>query len=436
MSEKSIKSPRPVSSIGATSVRIGSNPPATKSSNLPISTSPEAQKRSPVVQHSANPPGYRLLDAMWRSPDRAHQIGSHDRQNNIFKNLPVFGVADALAQALKLSSDGMEAYFACAEYTTPNSRVAANASGACAYWMDIDCGEKKAAAGKGYRKVEDAEDALYKFCKDTGFPKPTLIVLSGGGLHVYWVLDGAISRDTWQAYARKLKAVTKACGFLADDSRTADIASVLRVPGTLNHKYSPPRPVTLKYASDEFIERSVMLDAIDDAYSRLCGAVATKPPGRRSTASTSTTTPAAAEPTGNPGGSSYGPPDLLKLASALVVLDSDCDEGTWKLKRLAALALAACNYPDMSTELYELARSWSSGELCGQASTAWVTPGGNGLTGAEAFDAIWQRFLKDEYTGTPVTLGTIFYDAKLNGWDHGDQFQVVDGDDEGVRDVQ
>ena len=432
----SIFPPRPVSEIDAKSVRIGSNPPATNNSNTPIGTSPEAQERSPVDYHPANPPGYRLLDALWRSPDRFHQIGVWYPQRKKFKNLPVNDVADAVAQALKLSSEGVETYFACAEYQTPDSRTAANASGACAFWCDIDCGKGKAAAGKGYATANDAEDALIDFCNDTGLPNSTHLVYSGGGLHAYWVLDGVITRDEWQEYAKKLKALTKARGFLADDSRTSDIASVLRVPGTLNYKYSPPKPVTLENASTKFIGCSDMLDAIDGAHTRLCSAVATKQPSRRSTASTSTTTPAAAEPTGNPDGSLYGPPDLLKLESALATLPPDCDEETWKLKRLAPLALAARNYPELCSVLYELAQSWSSGELCGQESTAWITPGGNGLTGEEAFDAVWQRFLKDGYTGTPVTLGTIYYDAKLNGWDHGDQFQFVDGDDEGVRDVQ
>ena len=151
-------------------------------------TSPEARERSPVIQHQANPPGNPLLGAMWRSTDLCHQLGILDRQNNRFKNLPVDGVDDAVAQALKLSSEGTEIYFACAEYLTPNSRTAANASGAWAFWMDIDCGDDKAAAGKGYATIEDAEIALSKFCKDARLPQPTHIVHSGGGLHAYWVV--------------------------------------------------------------------------------------------------------------------------------------------------------------------------------------------------------------------------------------------------------
>jgi hypothetical protein len=167
----------------------GQGSPDAKSIRItpPVGPSPEAQERSPVIQHPASPPGNLLLGALWRSSDNVHQIGVLDRQKR-FKNLPVDGVADAVEQAQKLSSEGTEVYFACAEYLTPDSRKAANASGACAFWMDIDCGEDKAAAGKGYATVEDAEDALRKFCEDAGLPQPTHIVHSGGGLHVYWVV--------------------------------------------------------------------------------------------------------------------------------------------------------------------------------------------------------------------------------------------------------
>ena len=177
MSEIRRSSPRSVSVIDAKSVEVPS-----------VSSSPEVQDQSPNVHQLENPPGHRLLDAMWRSPNLVHQIGTQNRQTEGFKNLPVDGVADAVAQALKLSSEGAEAYFACAEYLSPDSRTAANASGTCAFWLDIDCGEDKAAAGKGYTTVEDAEVALRKFCQDAGLPKPTHIVHSGGGLHVYWVL--------------------------------------------------------------------------------------------------------------------------------------------------------------------------------------------------------------------------------------------------------
>lgn len=213
-----------------------------------------------------------LLSVLWRS-DRIHQIGTLDRQTKKFKNLHVHSVGAAFDRACELSGAGDETYFACAEYATPNSRIADNASGAFAFWLDIDCGEDKATSGKGYATEADARNALEQFCSNAGLPQATHIVFSGAGLHAYWVLDAFVDRVTWQAYAGKVKSLTKALIFLADECRTADIASVLRIPGTLNYKYDPPRPVTLAHASDTLISRTLMFEAINDAHKRLCDAV-------------------------------------------------------------------------------------------------------------------------------------------------------------------
>jgi len=372
------------------------------------------------VSESQEPLVNPLLNALWRSPDRHHQIGVMDRQTKQFTNIPVKGAPDAVERAHKLSEAGMDVYFGCAEYETPVSRLANNASGAWGFWMDLDCGEAKAEAGKGYLTAEEAEHAIGTFCSDTGLPAPTHVVDSGGGLHVYWMLDREVEREVWRASAAKLKALTKTCGLLADGSRTSDIASVLRIPGTSNYKYTPPRPVSLKYASNILLKPELMSDAIEEAHDRLCSMRARKPASHSAKLDH---TPASA------GQSQYGPPNLPRLASALVTLDPDCDDETWKLRRIAPMADAARQYPDYGKDLCDLARSWSSGELRGVVSRAWVTPGGNGRTGEEIFDEVWVRFLNNRYDGTPVTLGTIYFDAKAAGWDKcvdpGDQFQIV-----------
>ena len=236
-----------------------------------------------------------------------------DGQTKKFRNIVVKDAVEAAKLAQEHSKAGSDTYFACAEYVTPNNRTAANVSGAYGFWLDIDCGEDKAKTGKGYLTVEEAEEAIKRFCKDTGLPPPTYIVNSGSGLHVYWIFDSKIEREKWQAYARKLKALTKATGLLADDSRTSDIASVLRIPGTLNYKYKPPRPVMIMRSSDEFIKQDSMLDAIDSAHDKLC---------RQPLIPT----------TSNRDMAECGLPDLTELASALASLDPDCDEAIWKLK--------------------------------------------------------------------------------------------------------
>jgi RepB DNA-primase from phage plasmid len=74
------------------------------------------------------------------------------------------------------------------------------------------------------------------------FPFPaSAIVESGGGLHAYWFLASPIPLPAEAERAKK--ALRKLAHFLGGDLAAAEPARILRVPGTLNHKYKPPRPV-------------------------------------------------------------------------------------------------------------------------------------------------------------------------------------------------
>lgn len=125
---------------------------------------------------------------------------------------------------------GADVYHACAMYTDASSRKAANATGAHALWMDVDVGP----GDDRYPDLRTALAALQEFAR--AFVPPTHIVSSGSGLHLYWVTDEFIDAATWQSLACALKALAAAEGFRQDPHRTADLASILRPPGTLNFK--------------------------------------------------------------------------------------------------------------------------------------------------------------------------------------------------------
>lgn len=118
-------------------------------------------------------------------------------------------------------------------------RVATNVEALRAFWLDIDVGE-----GKPYPTKREAATALAAFCRTAMLPAP-LVVDSGGGLHVYWPLDADVSPGDWKPVALQFKALTQALSLGADPSRTSDVSSVLRVPGTTNLKHGMRRPVRI-----------------------------------------------------------------------------------------------------------------------------------------------------------------------------------------------
>lgn len=129
-----------------------------------------------------------------------------------------------------------QVFFGCASYADASSRTGDNVLAARAFWLDLDAGPNKP-----YATASEAALALESFRSRVGLPRP-LIVASGNGLHAYWPLTEDITPDQWRTTARLLKTATRALGLEVDQSRTADIASVLRPVGT-HHKKGAPKLV-------------------------------------------------------------------------------------------------------------------------------------------------------------------------------------------------
>lgn len=168
------------------------------------------------------------------------------------------------------SGSGRNSYMALASYTphqnkkgTGPGRQGEYVQQVQSFWIDIDCSEKKAADGEGYATIFEGAKALKGFREKTELPKPA-VVISGGGLHCYWVLTEPIDASTWIATANKLHTLIVAHGLLADHTRTHDVASVLRPVGTLNFKYEPAKMVELKYSADP-IDHGALKTTVDSA---------------------------------------------------------------------------------------------------------------------------------------------------------------------------
>lgn len=112
-------------------------------------------------------------------------------------------------------------------------------------WLDIDF------AGEGHKgKTIDkvtAQRMLHQFKL-----KPSIVVKTGGGIHVYWLLKEAALGAELHTVKRINKALIK--HFSTDP--VADLARILRIPGFppfLNLKYSPHRPVEVSWWRPEHV---------------------------------------------------------------------------------------------------------------------------------------------------------------------------------------
>jgi len=296
----------------------------------------------------------------------------------------------------------IDAYFACASFAEPQyvdsmgqkrARTRANAVVAKSFWLDIDVGE-----GKPYASQADAILELGNFCVGYKLTKP-MLVSSGAGLHCYWPMMEDVPKVDWQSTASKLKALTKhpAIPLTVDQSRTSDIASILRPIGTLNFKRkSEGEPVQLLKAFKP-IAFQEFRSAVDAAYATIAPTIVRPNIGPR-----------------NRSGSNQA--DIVEVEDPLRHIDPDRGDRSDWWTPIAALA------DEFGEEARELARRWSRGDFKDAPSIRYD---------ADDFDAQFDDCLaRDDYDGDRASIGTIIWLARLAGWMGGTPAWVRDLNEE------
>jgi hypothetical protein len=164
-----------------------------------------------------------------------------------------FATVEELAKAIvALDQRGNNTYFAISAFIEKGSRKQENVRATKVIALDVDCGDNKP-----FPTWKEGLQALGKFVQQMGLPKP-MVVHSGNGLHVYWVLAEELEPPRWKPLAEAMKAAAKDKGFEIDPAVPADSARVLRPVGTTNPKSgtkvkllidAPPIPVEQMVAS-------------------------------------------------------------------------------------------------------------------------------------------------------------------------------------------
>lgn len=122
----------------------------------------------------------------------------------------------------------------------------ADAGALVATWLDIDI---VGPAHKGNKRPAPALEAALDLLKRGPTP-PTVVVNSGYGLHVWWALetpwllktpaDRVEAKKVSEAWVSIYNRLANERGFDCDS--VGDLARVLRIPGTQNHKLAGVEP--------------------------------------------------------------------------------------------------------------------------------------------------------------------------------------------------
>ncbi len=223
---------------------------------MPVDLNRQFLERVVVWPGSVNDPGWINLHCHMKNPDPTKNGGKPWVVGWPFKT-----INDFISRASWVNStDSFFDVWFCtslqSDATTNRNnkpkavRLHRNAMQLKAIW--IDCDVKAGDAAKHYGTMQDAWAAISAFIKKVGLPQPSALVNSGGGLHIYWISDVCLSPTEWRPFAEGLKQLLLTEGVKCDTGLTTDDVRILRVPGTHNHKYDPPRPVQLLHLGKDY----------------------------------------------------------------------------------------------------------------------------------------------------------------------------------------
>lgn len=187
----------------------------------------------------------------------------HDKQHVWVDNL------DDLVAETEKRADMQGVYFATAafgdalsETTGDIARSQFNVLARKCYHLDFDAGATKLAKhgpDEVYATQQDALKDLTRFIKTTGI-KPTYIVNSGEGLHVYLCLTEEVDGETWKQTAKALAKLVAQHGLKQDNACTKDSARILRPVGSLHDNGTR---VSVLFKTERYYGQSELVDTIE-----------------------------------------------------------------------------------------------------------------------------------------------------------------------------
>lgn len=166
--------------------------------------------------HHSDGPGYFSL--LVQHPDKKRQ-----------RSYPL----SQMATVLPLVNPHQDSWLSQAEFFKPNRRVV-NLARLGLLFADLDYYNVPSLRG---RDPDSVAWMLLEHCAYEGLPPPSLIISSGRGLQVKWLLEGAIPRQAlprWNACQRVLVGALE--DMFGADRQAKDASRVLRLVNTVNTK--------------------------------------------------------------------------------------------------------------------------------------------------------------------------------------------------------
>lgn len=102
-------------------------------------------------------------------------------------------------------------------------------------WLDVDLAESKDRL-KGFQSADEIYTAFTGEIKKHAIPAPTYVVMSGRGVHFYWLLDAEYLPHQWYPVQMQMARAFMNLGYIIDVGVSMRMAGIMRIPCSYNTK--------------------------------------------------------------------------------------------------------------------------------------------------------------------------------------------------------
>ena len=194
------------------------------------------------------------LSNLYRGSPADHLLPVWSKTLGITEFYPTTEIENAERRIIELSQLGDVYHGWCLLKHRPSGRgSAADAGSAPGFMFDADLFSEDRTVHSQTALPRSLSEVV-SWLDEAGFERPTQIRSSGNGLYLDWLHPAPMvfTADTdREAYAKATRDFHAALRQSARERRgwvfdnTGDLARVTRMPGTLNHKTNPPKPVEI-----------------------------------------------------------------------------------------------------------------------------------------------------------------------------------------------
>ncbi len=157
------------------------------------------------------------------------------------RNKPYSRFVDSFEEAARVAEkESMDIYYGVGLRKEPGGKKE-HVQSIPALWADVDI--------KDFDSENDAKRAMWERAP-LGVGNWTYVIRTGGGYHGYIRLNEPATPDDFGQVEKLNKGIAI---YVGSDRNVCDVARILRVPGTKNGKYNPPRDVEVVHV-DEKVE--------------------------------------------------------------------------------------------------------------------------------------------------------------------------------------